>query len=156
MGRPRGDLAHPKHRLDLALNHPGILPPGVEWRRLDAGSYGLRIPGVVDEVRVTTQAEVFDDHFESHQFLSPGGSLFERIGSQCLIGEKTGEVASEGKVWMVKETTSQSCRFLVRKGGETVACDSLGSLIRAIGDSSALGTLAPSLVRSNEEAYLLA
>ena len=142
--------------LDLALNHPGILPPGVEWRRLDAGSYALRLPGMDREVRVTTQAEVFDDHFESHQFLSPGGSLFEQIGSQCLTGEETGKVATEGKVWLVKERTSQSCRFLVRKGGETVACASLGSLIRAIGDNSTIGTLAPSLVRSNEEAYLLA
>ena len=32
-----------------------------------------------EEVRVTTQAEVFDDHFESHEFLSPGGRLFEQL-----------------------------------------------------------------------------
>ena len=81
--------------LDLALNHPGILPPGVEWRRLDAGSYALRLPGMDQEVRVTTQAEVFDDHFESHQFLSPGGQLFERISSECLATDE--EVAKVGR-----------------------------------------------------------
>ena len=31
--------------LDLALNHPGVMPPGVEWRRLDAGSYAPASPG---------------------------------------------------------------------------------------------------------------
>ena len=60
--------------LDMSLNHPGVFPPGVEWRRLDAGTYALRLPGMEQEVRVTTLAEVFDDHFESHQFLSPGGT----------------------------------------------------------------------------------
>ena len=84
---------------------------------MDAGSYALRLPGMDREVRVTTQAEVFDDHFESHQFLSPGGSLFEQIGSQCLTGEETGKVATEGKVWLVKERTSRVVGSLFGKVG---------------------------------------
>ena len=83
--------------LDLALNNPGILPPGVEWRSLDAGSYALRLPGMDQEVRVTTQAEVFDDHFESHQFMSPGGSLFERIASGSLTDGQSDTAVGDGK-----------------------------------------------------------
>ena len=90
--------------LDLALNHPGVLPPGVEWRRLDVGSYGLRLPGMTEEAGVTTRAEIFDDHFESHQFLSPGGCLFERIASQAAGDDAEGVAASEGRVWMIEGT----------------------------------------------------
>src|SRR5262249_6340071 len=88
--------------LDRALNQPDMLPPGLEWRRLDAGSYALRLPGMDAEVRVTTQAEVFDDHFESHEFLSPGGQLFERITSGCLTTDgDLGKPGGDGKVWLL-------------------------------------------------------
>jgi hypothetical protein len=65
--------------LDAALNVPDVLPPGAELARLDLGSYKLRLPGKDAWVRVTTDAEVFDDHAESHEFLSPGGSCFESL-----------------------------------------------------------------------------
>ena len=65
------DLSTPSltlSKLDLALNHPGILPAGVEWRRLDAGSYAVRLPGMDREIRVTTRSEVFDDHSRAISF----------------------------------------------------------------------------------------
>jgi hypothetical protein len=142
--------------LDQAFNHPGVLPPGYEWRRLDVGSYALRLPGMDHEVRVTTQAEVFDDHFESHLFLSPGGPLFEGIASQCLADGQPGKSESEGKVWLVSEPSGGLCRFLVRRDGQTAPCDSLGSLLKAIEDDAASGPLDASQLRSDEEASVLA
>jgi hypothetical protein len=65
--------------LDAALNVPDVLPPGTEIARLDPGSYKLRLPGGDAWVRVTTDAEVFDEHAESHGFLSPGGTFFESL-----------------------------------------------------------------------------
>jgi len=143
--------------LDQALNHPGILPPGTEWRRLDAGSYALRLPGMDQEVRVTTQSEVFDDHFESHQFLSPGGQLFERITSECLTtGGEIGKPAGDGKVWLLVDRSTGSSRFLARRRGDVTACNSLAELLEAVADDSAAGPLDPSQVLPNEEVCLLA
>jgi hypothetical protein len=67
--------------LDNALNHLETLPPGTEMARLDPGSYKLRLPGGEAWVRVTTDAEVFEDHAESHEFLSPGGALFDGLAT---------------------------------------------------------------------------
>ena len=118
--------------LDLALNHPGVLPPGTEWRRLDVGSYAIRLPGMDREVRVTTQADIFDDHFESHQFLSPGGPLFQRIASVSQSEDEGGEESLFGRVWMVRDTTSNTCRILVWKNEEVATCEHFGNLIEAI------------------------
>ncbi len=106
---------------DLTLNQPGILPPGVERRRLDAGSYALHLPGMNEEVRVTTQAEVFDDHFQSHPFLSPGGNLFEQIASQCLTDNESGPTAGDGKIWLVIDQTTQNLRILARRSSLMLA-----------------------------------
>ena len=38
--------------------------------------------------RVTTSAEMFDDHFESHEFLSPGGALFEALAEPSIDGRR--------------------------------------------------------------------
>jgi hypothetical protein len=67
--------------LDSALNVPDVLPPGTEMARLDPGSYKLRLPGGEAWVRVTTDADVFDEHAESHEFLSPGGAFFESLAT---------------------------------------------------------------------------
>ncbi len=142
--------------LDLALNHPGILPPGVEWRRLDTGSYGLRLPGMVEEVRVTTQAEVFDDHFESHQFLSPGGGLFEQIASECVTNEHDSESDSVGKIWLAFDQATQRFRFLARRRGRFTVCESLSELMDAIEDDSPASPFDRTLLKSTEEARGLA
>jgi hypothetical protein len=132
-------------------------PPGLEWRRLDAGSYALRLPGMDEEVRVTTQAEVFDDHFESHEFLSPGGELFERIASECLTADgDIGKPGGDGRVWLLVDRSSGSSRFLVRRRGEVMTCNSLAELLEAVADESGTGPLDGSQVMSNEEVCLLA
>ena len=143
--------------LDQALNHPGILSPGLEWRRLDAGSYALRLPGMDRDVRVTTRAEVFDDHFESHQFLSPGGQLFERIASECLATDgEIGKPLGDGKVWLLVDCSTGSSRFLVRRRGELMGCNSLADILEAVDDDSMPGPLDATRMMPNEAAYLLA
>jgi hypothetical protein len=67
--------------LDAALTVPDVLPPETELARLDPGSYKLRLPGGEAWVRVTTDADVFEDHAESHEFLSPGGTCFEGLAT---------------------------------------------------------------------------
>jgi len=142
--------------LDLALNYPGVLPTGVEWRRLDAGSYGLRLPGMADEARVTTQAEIFDDHFESHQFLSPGGSLFERIGGESVTQTDDAVAATEGRVWMVEDRVNGACRFLALRGGRVEQCDSLGKILRTTEDQSVPVALPVDRVGKGEDVRVLA
>ncbi len=142
--------------LDLALNHPGILPPGLEWRRLDAGSYALRLPGMDQEVRVTTQAEVFDDHFESHEFLSPGGQLFEQLASASLSGCEPANTETRGTAWMVLDPSTESCRFFVRRGGATIPCNDLNEILKAIDEDSPAISLDPSILKPREVVYVLA
>ena len=142
--------------LDLALNHPGILPPGTEWRRLDKGSYALRLPGMAQEVRVTTQAEIFDDHFESHEFLSPGGPLFEKIAGDCLTDGGEFRPIGEGKVWLVIDESSQRVRILGSRGDRVEDCESLSELIDVVNDESSRGPFDPCLLGPAEKAWLLA
>ena len=108
-----------------------------------------------EEVRVTTQAEVFDDHFESHEFLSPGGRLFERIISECLTDGEIGKPAVDGRVWLVQAGKTGSCRILARRGGRIVQCNSLADLLEAVSDDSSAGPLDTSLLSPTEEAIAL-
>jgi hypothetical protein len=142
--------------LDSTLNQPGVLPRNVEWRRLDAGSYGLRLPGMNQEIRVTTQAEVFDDHFESHQFMSPGGSLFEGIAAAGVGGSDEGKAAGDGKVWMIEDRATGICRFVALSGGQVEQCDGLGQILEAVGDESLPAPLPTDRLGQNEEARILA
>jgi hypothetical protein len=43
-----------------------------------------------------------------HQFLSPGGRLFEQIASEALVGK----TAREGKIWMIEESATATRRFV--------------------------------------------
>ena len=142
--------------LDQVLNRAGILPPGAEWRRLDAGSYALQLPGMDEAVRVTTQAEVFDDHFESHEFLSPGGPLFEQLASASLSGCETAGAATNGTAWMVSDPSTGSCRFFVRRGDAAVPCHDLNEILEAIDDRSPAILFDASVLEPHEVVHMLA
>ena len=128
----------------------------LEWRRLDAGSYALRLPGMDEEVRVTTQAEVFDDHFESHEFLSPGGQLFEQLASANLSRCEPANAETKGTTWMVSDPSTESCRFFVRRGGATVPCNDLNEILKAIDDGSPPISLDPSVLKPREVVHVVA
>jgi hypothetical protein len=86
--------------IDRAFNRADVRPADMEWRPLDAGSYAARLPGMPNEVRVTTHGEVFDDHGESHVLLSPGGSIFDGIVEE--MARDTGQMPTgPGHVFLV-------------------------------------------------------
>jgi hypothetical protein len=143
--------------LDVVLNQPAILPPGTEWRRLDPGTYAIRLPGMDREVRVTIHADVFDDHFDSHQFLSPGGQLFERmIADFPAKDDEAGKPVGDGKIWLLFDRSSGTCRFLARRQHDVSVCDSLIQLLEAAADESTPAFLNPSLVKPDEDVWLIA
>ncbi|MCS6855787.1 MAG: DEAD/DEAH box helicase, partial [Elioraea sp.] len=61
--------------LDRILARPELLPAGTEVRRLDNRTYGLRLPGA-DEIRVTADPDLFEEHAESMELWSPGNPCF--------------------------------------------------------------------------------
>ena len=65
--------------IDRVMSRDDLRPPQVEWKPLDSGSYSFSMPGFPSAVRVTTRAETFDDHFESHEFLGPGNCIYEKL-----------------------------------------------------------------------------
>jgi len=97
--------------LEAAPNVPDVLPPGAALARLDSGSYKLRLPGGDAWVRVTTDAEVFDEHAESHEFLSPGGAFFEGLAAPAVSDDMSMPHESLGHCW------------LVERGGDAGACE---------------------------------
>jgi hypothetical protein len=115
--------------IDLALNREGVLPPGAELARLDPGSYKLRLPGRDAWVRVTTDAEVFDDHPESHEFLSPGGPFFEALAAppqECASASG----AAAGHCWLVEaDGGGGTCEMHVLAPEGPRRVDSLGDLL---------------------------
>jgi hypothetical protein len=142
--------------LDAAFNRTGILPPNLEWRRLDPGSYALRVPGMAQEIRVTTQAEVFDDHFESHEFLSPGAALFEKLVADSVAKVENPNSTGEGKIWMIENVDLRSCRFLAWSDNKWTFCNSLADLLAATDDDSAPTAFDPAQLMPAEQAHLLA
>lgn len=75
--------------MELVLSDQDLLPPGVECKELEPSTFALRIPGQLEFARITTSPKIFDEHFESHQFLQPDAPLFEKLArlSQAEISE---------------------------------------------------------------------
>jgi ERCC4-related helicase len=100
--------------LEAALNIAAVRPAGMEWQQLDPGSYATRLPGMFDKVRTTPQAEVFDDHCDSHLFLSPGGWFFKRL--LRLVNTNVGEDISEqtaAHYWLVRSADGRVYEMIV-------------------------------------------
>ncbi len=118
--------------IDRALNREGVLPPGAELARLDLGSYKIRLPGGDAWVRVTTDAEVFDDHAESHEFLSPGGPLFEALAAPTPDGTSESGAAA-GHCWLVEAGgDGGACEMHVLTTDGARRVDSLGDLLERL------------------------
>ena len=86
--------------IDKAFNRSDVRPAEMTWRSLDTGSYAAQLPGMTGDVRVTTSGEVFDDHCESHVFLSPGGGIFDKIVEDMTRASEQ-SAAEIGHVWLV-------------------------------------------------------
>jgi len=83
--------------LDRLINIARGRPPEIDWRPLDAGSYGIGLPGG-EPVRVTTDARVFDFSGDSHQLFSPGGEVF----GQFDVGRPADAGDGRGIAWLVR------------------------------------------------------
>jgi hypothetical protein len=99
-------------QLNRVLNIARARPPEIDWRPLDAGSYGIGLPGG-DPVRVTTDAKVFDFSGDSHQLFSPGGEVFGRFGVESLADTGDGH----GIAWLLRRESG---------GGELVVATKFG------------------------------
>ena len=141
--------------IDAALNRPGVLPQGAQWVRLDPGSYKLLVPGASGPVRVTTSAEVFDDHFESHEFLSPGGALFETLAGPSIDGGAApGDVP--GHCWLVEaDQDAHSCEMIVLTPDGVTRVHSLGELIDQPRPTSPLRAFSTSRATARSESIAL-
>jgi hypothetical protein len=69
--------------IDAILRREDLLPSGIECRELEPSTYALRIPGETDSARIPTSPDIFDQHFESHQFLFPDSPLFTEMVKAC-------------------------------------------------------------------------
>lgn len=85
--------------LDRVLNLQRARPPEIEWRPLDAGSYGIGLPGG-DSIRVTTDAKVFDFSADSHQLFSPGGEVFDSF----FVDSPPVANGGSGIAWLLRST----------------------------------------------------
>ncbi|MDD9981473.1 MAG: SNF2-related protein, partial [Gammaproteobacteria bacterium] len=64
------------HDLDRVIGAEDLMPQGTQVRPLGAREYALRAPGMIPELRVTTDPDYYEEHAESVEFWSPGNPLF--------------------------------------------------------------------------------
>jgi hypothetical protein len=102
--------------LDRAIQIARARPPEVDFRPLDAGSYGIGLPGG-EPLRVTTDASVFEFSSDNFQLFSPGGAAF---GAFCVDGADA-QAAGRGIAWRVQRPGANT-EFVVatRFGPRTV------------------------------------
>ena len=62
--------------LDMLILRPELLPPGVSVDSMGPREYKYSAPGMREPLRVTTDAEYFDQHATSVELWSPGSPLF--------------------------------------------------------------------------------
>lgn len=87
---PRPDPYYDLDALDLVIRRPGLLPPGVSAEPLAPREYKYSAPGMREALRVTTDADYFDQHASSVELWSPGSPLFPRMDARETPPEVTG------------------------------------------------------------------
>ena len=119
-------------RLSIARSRRARSSRGPSWPGWTPALHKLRLPGGDAWVRVTTDAEVFDDHAESHEFLSPGGPLFEALAAPTPEGASASGAAA-GHCWLVEAGgDGGACEMLVLTPEGARRVDSLGDLLERL------------------------
>ena len=62
--------------LDRIVASPQLMPPAMEIGSLGRREYAVRVPGMVNSLRVTTNPEYYEQHADDLEFWSPGNPLF--------------------------------------------------------------------------------
>ena len=63
--------------LEQVIANPNLMPPNAERQPLGPSEHGLRLPGMAEFVRVTTNPAYFEQHAESVELWSPGSPAFK-------------------------------------------------------------------------------
>ena len=63
--------------LEQLIGRPELMPPDAELQPLGNREYGLRMAGMAEFVRVTTNPAYFEQHAESVELWSPGSAVFK-------------------------------------------------------------------------------
>ena len=74
-GHPALDL----EQLDSVIRRPALMPPAIEVRALGAKEYAYLAPGMLKELRVTTNPTYFEQHSDAMELWSPGSPVFPQI-----------------------------------------------------------------------------
>ena len=90
--------------LEQLIGRPDLMPPDAELRPLGDREYALRLAGMTDFVRVTTNPAYYEEHAESVELWSPGSAVF-----------KAPEGLGEPRSHLVKSFSE-----ILRKGLQTV------------------------------------
>jgi hypothetical protein len=92
---PRPAPALDLKRLDEVLRSPHLLPAGVAARPLAPSEYGYLRPGLLHELRVTTDAAFFEEHADSVELWSQGSPVFpDPVEVAAGFGTADGEILS--------------------------------------------------------------
>ena len=74
--------------LDRILTTPDLMPPDAELQTLGNREYGLRMAGMEEFVRVTTDPAYFEENAESMELWTPGNPLFQAPDLLAEAGEQ--------------------------------------------------------------------
>ena len=81
--------------LEQLIGRPELMPPDAELQPLGNREYGLRMAGMAEFVRVTTNPAYFEEHAESVELWSPGSAVFkapEGIGESTAAAKNLGDI----------------------------------------------------------------
>jgi SNF2 family DNA or RNA helicase len=80
---PRPEPAYTLSHLNAILHRSHLLPPGTEVTTTGTKDFAYLRPGMLHPVRVTTDADFFDQNSDSVELWSPGCPLFPNPESTC-------------------------------------------------------------------------
>ena len=63
--------------LDRVIGSRDLMPHGAQVRAMGRREYGLQMPGMDKEIRITTDPNFYDEHAENVELWSPGNPLFQ-------------------------------------------------------------------------------
>ena len=81
--------------IEAVLKREELLPPGTECHELEPHTFAIRLPGQKESARITADPAIFDDYFESHQFMVPDSPLFKEMLKRSGAGDDSREAAAE-------------------------------------------------------------
>jgi hypothetical protein len=81
--------------LDLVIRTTDVIPPGIEVRKMGARECSYLAPGMRESIRVTTDADYYEQHADSVELWSPGNPLFPTV-------EMTAEASSTASNFSIR------------------------------------------------------